>query len=94
MYVNALTASVMEKTRIPPVLSDERAVLQACMATCWRPDEENARLCIIRSTLHLNDILVSPALLRDIEGREDIEILSQPMPINFSADGSLLTRCP
>jgi hypothetical protein len=94
MYVNALTATVMEKTRIPPVLPDEGAVLQACVATCWRPDEENVRLCIIRSTLHLNNILVSPALLRDIEGREGVEILSQPMPITFSSDRKLLTRCP
>ncbi len=66
LYVNGITAAVIEKTRIPPVLPDEQAVIRACVDTCWRLDEEHARLCIIRSPLALNDILVSPCFLVSI----------------------------
>ncbi|MBD3306856.1 DUF2088 domain-containing protein [candidate division KSB3 bacterium] len=94
LYINALTASVVEKTRIPPVLPDDRAVLRACVATCWRLDEAQARLCIIRSTLHLTEILASSSLLPELEGWEGVEVLSPPLPIEFSEEGTLLTRCP
>jgi hypothetical protein len=53
---------------------------------------ENARLCQIRSTLHLGEILLSPALYADIEGRPDAERLSDPAPLRFSGAGELLTR--
>jgi hypothetical protein len=62
------------------------------VATCWRSDPDNAKVCQIRSTLHLNEILVSPSLFEEVEGRSDVERLSHPVPPEFSADGALLTR--
>lgn len=93
MYMNAVTATFIEKARTPIVLADDREVIRACVNTCWAMDPADARLCIIRSTLHLNEILVSPGLFADIEGRDDIERLSDPEPVRFSDDGTLLTRC-
>ena len=92
MYMNSITAAGTEATRIPAVLADDRTAIQAMVATCWRSDLENARLCQIRSTLHLNEILVSPSLFADIEGRPEIERLSDPEPLQFFDDGELLTR--
>ena len=92
MYMNSITAAGTEATRIPAVLPDDRTAIQAMVATCWRSDLENARLCQIRSTLHLAEILVSPSLLTDIEGRADAERLSDPAPLQFSDAGELLTR--
>ncbi len=92
MYMNAITAAGTEAVRIPAVLADERSVLKAMVATCWRADPENARLCQIRSTLHLNEILISPSLFGEIAGRADVTPLSDPAPLEFSPDGTLLTR--
>jgi hypothetical protein len=92
MYMNSITAAGTESARIPAVLADDRTVIQAVVATCWRTDMESARLCQIRSTLHLHEILVSPALYADLEGRPDAERLSDPAPLQFSAAGDLLTR--
>jgi hypothetical protein len=77
---------------MPAVLPDDRTVIQAMLATCWRSDPENAKLCQIRSTLYLNEILVSPSLFAEIEGRPDAERLSDPEPLQFFDDGALLTR--
>ena len=76
------------------MLPDDLTVLRAMVATCWRADLENVRFCQIRSTLHLNQILISPALAIELEGRHDVEILSDPAPLEFTADGMLTTRCP
>jgi hypothetical protein len=92
MYMNSITAAGTESARIPAVLTDDRTVFQAIVATCWRNDLENARLCQIRSTLHLHEILVSPALYTELEGRPDAERLSDPAPLEFSGAGDLLTR--
>ncbi|HEX5077703.1 MAG TPA: hypothetical protein VFV80_01050, partial [Geminicoccaceae bacterium] len=92
IYMNAITAGGTEGARIPAVLPDDRTVLQAMVATCWRADPENAKVCQIRSTLYINEILVSPSLYADVEGRSDVERLSEPLPLEFSADGDLLTR--
>ena len=92
MYMNSITAAGTEATRIPAVLADDITAIRAVVATCWRTDMENARLCQIRSTLHLNEILVSPSLYADLEGRPDVERLSDPAPLEFSDAGELLTR--
>lgn len=93
MYMNSVTATFIEKARVPIVLADDRAVLNACVATSWTVDPAAARLCIIRSTLHLNEILVSPALLSDLDGNADARVLSTEEPARFDKDGTLLTRC-
>jgi hypothetical protein len=92
MYMNAITATVTDGVKMPPVLADDLTAIRTAIATCWRDDPEAARLCQIRSTLHLHEILVSPALYADIEGRTDCERLSDPAPLAFSDDGELLTR--
>ena len=92
MYMNSITAGGTEGARMPAVLPDDRTVLQAMVATCWRADLENVRLCQIRSSLHLHEILVAPALLEELEGRSDVKRLSEPAPLEFTARGELLTR--
>jgi hypothetical protein len=92
IYMNAITATFPEKARLPVVLPDERTALQATLATCWRAAPENARYCQIRTTLHLDEILVSPALLADLEGQAGVALLSDPQPLVFTPDGQLLTR--
>jgi hypothetical protein len=42
----------------------------------------------IRDTLHLGEVYVSPAILNEIRGRGDIEILGEPVDI-FDAAGEL-----
>jgi hypothetical protein len=92
MYMNSITAGGTEGARMPAVLPDDRTVIQAMVATCWRADLENVRFCQIRSTLHLHEILITPSLLAELEGRSDVQRLSDPAPLQFSTAGELLTR--
>ena len=93
MYMNAMVAVIGEKSRIPIVLPTEADVVRACAFACWRLDPAEARFCVIRSTMDLNEILVSPSLFADIDGRDGVERLSDPAPIAFADDGVLLSRC-
>ena len=91
MYMNSCTSTFTERVRLPVVLADEKEVIQAAAATCWRLDGGDARLCIIRSTLHLDHILISPALAEELGDKG--EVLDSPKPLEFDDAGSLLTRC-
>lgn len=91
-YMNTLTATTVEKARVPMVLPDERTVLRAVVATCWAPDPARVRYCQIRDTLYLGEALISPALLEDVAGQGTVEPLGEPAPLEFADDGRLLTR--
>jgi hypothetical protein len=90
MYLNATTATSVEKVRIPPVLADESQAIRAAVASSWRLDGENARLCIIRSTLNLDEVLVSESLALELGEQDDI--ISDLMELKFDSSGQLLTR--
>ena len=92
MYMNSCTSTFTERVRLPIVLADEKEVLQAAAATCWRLNGGDARLCIIRSTLHLDQILVSPVLAEELGDKG--KILDSPQQLEFDDSGRLLTRCP
>ena len=92
MYMNSCTSTFTERVRLPIVLADEKEVIQAAAATCWRLDGGDARLCIIHSTLHLDHILISPALAAELGDKG--EVLDSPRPLQFDDAGRLLTRCP
>lgn len=94
MYMNSITAAGTEGARIPAALADDLTVIRAMVATCWRSDLDQVRFCQIRSTLHLSKVLVSPALSDELQSRDDAEILSDPVPLDFDENGKLLTRCP
>ena len=93
MYFNAAASTMTQEVHFPMVLPDERDVVNACVASGWRLEAADTRLCIIHSTLHLDEVLVSPPLLADIEGHQGVEVISGPEPVRFSDDGRLLTRC-
>ena len=92
MYMNACTATFTERVRVPVVLASDKAVLQAAVGTSWRLDGAGARLCLIRSTLHLERIMVSPPLAAELDGAG--QVLGEAEALRFDERGTLLTRCP
>ena len=67
MYENAITAAIGEKARLPIVLPTERETVQALVLTSWARDAASLRYCQIRNTLALDEVLVSPALLPELD---------------------------
>ena len=85
-------AATPDFNRFPMVLNNDEAVVKACTLTSWRATPAETRLCVIRNTLELNEILLSQPLLDDIAGQEGVEVLSPPFPLAFDDDGVLLSR--
>lgn len=90
IYMNAVTATIVEKAHIPIVLPDERAVLQALVATCWT--EGPPRICQIRSTLHLDEMAVTEPLAEELRDKGLLLSEGDPVPMTFDAEGRLNER--
>ena len=91
IYMNSLTSTMAEKSRIPIVLKNDLDAIRATVSTSWSASDLETRLCLIRSTLHLQEILVSESLLWETLAG-GAEQASDFFPLRFSSQGKLLTR--
>jgi hypothetical protein len=86
MYMNVITNCVPLPAKIPLIMPNARMAVQAAVRTCLHIDQRNLRLVRIKNTLSLEEIFVTQPLLEDIRGRDDIQIMSGPLPLWFDDD--------
>lgn len=89
-YFNMLTSTVLCVGKIPMVLEDDKLAIQAALKTLTQVDREHIRMVYLKNTLSLETIMVSEALLEQVRGRDDMEILEQPHPLSFDSEDRLL----
>jgi hypothetical protein len=86
---NCLTAGNPEKARVPIICESDRQGVDFCLGTIGLTPPEDARLIRIQNTLHLTEVDISRALVREMESRTDLELLAGPAPLEFDSDGRL-----
>ena len=93
MYMNAVSSTVLEKAFLPIVLANDQEVIRALVATCWQPELSAIRLAQIRSTLHLNEMLLTTPLLKEAteKGALDSQHVKSEK-FEFDEMGNLLNR--
>jgi hypothetical protein len=89
LYTNGLTAGVIgiQRVAIPCVMPSDLAAV--CAAISSRGRDTDLRLAWIRDTLHTEVLGASPALAEEARGRSDLEVLGEPAPMPFDAEGRL-----
>lgn len=88
-YPNALTAASACAIQIPMVLGSDKRAMQAAVRLAPGADPDHLRIVRIPNTLHLEYIEASEALLPELQGRDDIEVLSGPYEFPFDENGNL-----
>ena len=85
MYMNAYTSRRMAQSKLPLLTETDLQALQVCMG--FREDEAPgaARLAWIRNTSRLEELLVSQALLPEVEANDLLE--RQPGTVQLAFDG-------
>jgi Domain of unknown function (DUF362) len=87
MYVNGLTANALAAIKIPIVLeSDRQAIAVALHSVGGSPQ---ARLAVIHSTLSLDELWVSEALLPEVQDNPRLSLEGPAQEIPFDAQGQL-----
>ena len=88
-YPNALTCRVVIGARVPTIMANDRLALQAALYTCVEIDPDHPRIVRIANTSHIDEIMISEALMDEARARDDVEVLSEPAPLAFDAEGNL-----
>lgn len=90
MYMNAVSATFLEKAFIPIVLPDDLSCIRAVVATCWAGGE--IRLCQIASSASLAEIAVTRPLLEELRAGGLVISEGKAGPLRFDEEGGLLSR--
>lgn len=88
-YVNALTSTNLESVRIPVTVDSDREALETAISTSSATSGEDCRMVWIRNTLKLDRLVASEALLDEVEGNRDLQVLGNPGELDFDAQGNL-----
>jgi hypothetical protein len=90
-YVNAMTSGLggPQRGQIPMAMPTDRSAVAAALLTCGRADVERARVVRMRSTLDLEDLLVSESLREQVEADDRLSVCGEPVPMGFDERGRI-----
>ena len=88
-YANAFTTTFLNRAFIPVTGETDREAIEIALDVLRTERPQDARLLRIGTTLELERMWASEALLPDLEGRDEIEILGEPRQMSFDASGAL-----
>ncbi len=88
-YPNLLTTGGTDSAKIPMVLDSHKLAIQAAIKTAIGADKDNIRMIRIRDTLHISEIQISEALLKDAQEHPLLEIVGTPEELDFDVNGNL-----
>ncbi len=72
-YENVLTSTFIERGKLPIVAETDRLAVEYALRTCGPIRNNMAKLIRIKNTLHLDEMYVSEAALKELEGKAEIE---------------------
>lgn len=90
-YTNQVTAHVLVGAKLPLVAATDTEALAIAVRTLWQVDSERLRLAWVRNTLEVTTLRVSEPLWQEIADRPELKAVTEPEPVRFGTDGSLLT---
>jgi hypothetical protein len=79
-YHNMVTSGFLERAKLPLIAETDRQALEIALRGAGFVEPEKARIIRIKNTLQLEELQVSPPVLEEIRGRDDIQILERIDP--------------
>ena len=86
-YVNTLTSTEPNSSRMPMVLANDKEVFQAGIKLCGQINEDDIRLVIIRSTKYLDEVYMSEAAVK--AAVMPVDVVSDYQDVPFDENGNL-----
>ncbi|MGE4353567.1 MAG: DUF362 domain-containing protein [Oscillospiraceae bacterium] len=88
MYVNCTTGCNVKLARIPLTVDTEELVIRGCIRTSGKPNPDDAKLVIIRSTKYLDEVYMSRAAVAAAK-QDQIEVIGDYSDVTFDNEGKL-----
>jgi hypothetical protein len=94
VVVNCITGGAPEYGQIPISYERDRDALQAAYDTAGVINPMDLRLVWIKNTLKLETIWASEAMMAEVQGNPDLEIISPLKEITFDSEGNMVMEWP
>ncbi len=91
-YPNFITGYSTVGYAIPIILDHDEEVFKAAVASCLGINYENPRIIVVNNSMEIETLLISEALIGEVEKTDGLSIQSEPFALEFDAQGNLLTR--
>jgi hypothetical protein len=91
--INAITASTVRGVRLPPVVENDRAGLQAALGTVGPVAGDEARVLRVTDTMRLERCYASAPLVEAARDRDDLRVVAEPGDLAFD-DGGFAAPSP
>ncbi len=92
--INCITGGHPGGAMTPVHYDSEREAIDAAISTCGLIPPHEARVLWIRNTLELAEVECSAGYLEEARQRDDLEILTEPRPLQFDGAGDLIDYDP
>ena len=86
-YMNTITSTEPNSTRIPMILANDKEVFQAGIKLCGQVNNDDIRLVIIRSTKYLDEVYMSEAAVK--AAVKPVEVIGPYEEVPFDENGNL-----
>lgn len=90
LYANGITSNFPMRCAIPITMETDRDAIATAFRMIGPIAPKDAKIARIRSTLEIAELDVSEAVLREMDGRQDYQIVGSRGPLQFDAAGNLL----
>jgi hypothetical protein len=87
--INCITGGHPEGAMLPIAFDADKDVLEAACSTVGLKSPQDLKIIQITDTLHLSEVMVSEAYLPETAGRNDLEVLNDPEPMEFDENLNL-----
>jgi hypothetical protein len=88
--MNNFTARSLWRSKLPFGFDTDRVVIEKCIETCWQPDYDQVKLCVIPNTLEVAEVWVSDPLAADLRGNPHLEFVGEPIELPLDASGNVM----
>ncbi len=83
-YINSITGISLEKAAVPMHVESDREAMDIALGSVGLVSPDEAKIVRIKNTLELEIVEVSEAYAKDLQNRNDLEIIAGPRPNRFN----------
>ena len=91
-YTNTITATFLERAKIPIVIDTEKEAFEVGLKTIWNLPGIIPRVMVIKNTLKLDELYVSEPIWEEVKDLPNIKPAGEWEPMEFDGKGDLLLR--
>ena len=88
-YPNSVTSTVPAVTDVPMILKNDKTAIQAAIHCSLGIDKSRPKIVRIKNSAHIEEILISEALVDEAKKHPKMLILEEPRELIFNAEGNL-----